>query len=143
VTSLDSIPQWNLKGLAGGSAMKTFLATTLTETAIAQDKRRFQLIFVDATGEPCAISIPSALAADLVPVLESIAALNPGCAGAAEMTRLPKTCSVGHATGERMVLLRFDDEAPYAIELEVAQALAEQIQEQSCELSETARPALH
>ncbi|MFN3622431.1 MAG: hypothetical protein ACK4TP_00065 [Hyphomicrobium sp.] len=123
--------------------MKTFLATTLTETAIAQDKRRFQLTFIDAKGEACALSIPSALAADLVPVLESIAALAPRAVGAAEMTRLPKTCSVGHATGERMVLLRFDDEAPYAIELEVAQALAEQIQEQSSELSEAARPSLH
>lgn len=123
--------------------METFLATTLTETAIAQDKRRFQLTFIDAKGETCALSIPSALAADLVPVLESIAALAPRVTGTAEMTRIPKTCSVGHATGERLVLLRFDDEAPYAIELEVAQALAEQIQEQSSELSEAARPALH
>lgn len=123
--------------------MKTFLATTLTETAISQDKRRFQLTFVDSTGEAYALSIPSALAADLVPVLESVAALSPRAGGTAEMTRLPKTCSVGHATGERMVLLRFDDEAPYAIELEVAQALAEQIQEQSSEISEAARPVLH
>lgn len=127
----------------GGLAMKTFTATTLTETAIAQDKRRFQLTFVDAKGETYALSIPSALAADLVPVLESIAALAPRPAGVAEMTRLPKTCSVGHATGERMVLLRFDDEAPYAIELEVAQAIAEQIQEQSTEITEGPRPALH
>jgi hypothetical protein len=59
------------------------------------------------------------------------------------MTRVPKTCAVGHATGDRMVLLRFDDEAPYAIELEVAQALAEQLQEQSAELSDEPRPALH
>jgi hypothetical protein len=123
--------------------MKTFLATTLTETGITQDKRRFQLTFIDAKGEEYAISIPSALAADLVPVLESIAALTTRATGTAEMTRLPKTCSVGHATGERMVLLRFDDEAPYAIELEVAQALAEQLQEQSTELDEAARPALH
>ena len=42
-----------------------------------------------------------------------------------------------------MVLLRFDDEAPYAIELEVAQALAEQLQEQSAELIDEPRPALH
>lgn len=123
--------------------MKTFLATTLTETEISHDKRRFQITFIDSKGEACALSIPSALAADLVPVLESIAALSPRAGAVAEMTRLPKTCSVGHATGERMVLLRFDDEAPYAIELEVAQALAEQIQEQSSELSEAARPALH
>jgi hypothetical protein len=123
--------------------MKTFLATTLTETAVAQDKRRFQLTFIDADGKECALSIPSALAADLVPVLESIAAMAPRPGGPSEMTRLPKTCSVGHATGERMVLLRFDDEAPYAIELEVAQALAEQLQVQSVELSESARPVLH
>ena len=123
--------------------MKTFLATTLTETAVSQDKRRFQLTFINSKGEACGLSIPFALAADLVPVLESIAALTPKPAGTAEMTRLPKTCSVGHASGERMVLLRFDDEAPYAIELEVAQALAEQLQEQSSELFDAARPVLH
>lgn len=122
--------------------MKTFHATTLTETAVSSDGRRFELTFVDAEGQRHAISIPSAVAADLVPVLESVAAARPaGAAG--ELTRLPKTCAVGHATGERMVLLRFDDEAPYAIELEVAQALAEQLQEQSSELSAVARPALH
>ncbi len=123
--------------------MKTFDATTLTETAVSQDKRRFQLTFVNSKGEECELSIPSGLAADLVPVLEAIAAMAPRAGAVAEMTRLPKTCSVGHATGERMVLLRFDDDAPYAIELEVAQALAEQLQEQSDELSDTSRPALH
>ena len=50
--------------------MKTFLATTLTDTAVSQDKRRFQLTFVDADGQKYAISIPAAIAADLVPVLE-------------------------------------------------------------------------
>jgi hypothetical protein len=122
--------------------MKTFCATTLTETIVSPDKRRFQLTFVDADGREHAVSIPSAIAADLVPVLEAVAASQPRVAGG-EMTRLPKTCAVGHARGDRMVLLRFDDEAPYAIELEVAQALAEQLQEQSAELSDTARPVLH
>ena len=122
--------------------MKTFRATTLTETIVSPDKRRFQMTFVDADGREHAVSIPSAIAADLVPVLEAVAASQPRAAGG-EMTRLPKTCAVGHARGDRMVLLRFDDEAPYAIELEVAQALAEQLQEQSAELSETARPSLH
>jgi len=122
--------------------MKTFCATTLTETTVSPDKRRFQMTFVDADGRQHAVSIPSAIAADLVPVLEAVAASQPRATGG-EMTRLPKTCAVGHATGDRMVLLRFDDEAPYAIELEVARALAEQLHEQSAELSETARPALH
>jgi hypothetical protein len=122
--------------------MKTFQATTLTESSVSQDKRSFELTFVDAKGEQYAISIPTAIAADLVPVLESVAAAAPGAA-VSELTRLPKTCAVGYASGERMVLLRFDDEAPYAIELEVALALAEQLQEQSTELSEAARPSLH
>lgn len=122
--------------------MKTFQATMLTDTTVSQDRRRFELTFRDADGQEYAISIPSAIAADLVPVLETLAAAQPRT-GVAEMTRLPKTCAVGHATGERMVLLRFDDEAPYAIELEVAQALAEQIQEQSSEITEAPRPALH
>lgn len=121
--------------------MKPFLATTLTETTVSQDRRRFELTFVDADGQQYAISIPSSVAADLVPVLTSVAASQPQAGG--EMTRLPKTCAVGHARGDRMVLLRFDDEAPYAIEPEVAQALAEQLQEQGSELSDTARPALH
>jgi hypothetical protein len=122
--------------------MKTFRATTLTETALSQDRRRFELTFVDADGQQHAISIPSAIAADLVPVLASIAAAQ-AQGGGGEMTRVPKTCAVGHATGDRMVLLRFDDEAPYAIDLEVAQALAEQLQEQSDELCDSPRPALH
>ena len=95
-----------------------------------------------ADGQHYAISIPSAIAADLVPVLESVAASQPQF-GAGEMTRLPKTCAVGHAKGDRLLLLRFDNKAPYAIALEVAQALAQQLHEQSAELSETARPALH
>jgi hypothetical protein len=122
--------------------MKPFLATTLTETTVSKDRRRFELTFVDADGQQYAISIPSAIAADLVPVLASVAAAQPQ-AGGGELTRLPKTCAVGHARGDRMVLLRFDDEAPYAIALEVAQALAEQLHEQSEELSEAPRPALH
>lgn len=141
VRALDSIPLWKPE-LAGGSTMKTFLATTLTDTAVSQDKRRFQLTFVDADGQQYAISIPAAIAADLVPVLESVAATQPPPPGG-ELTRVPKTCAVGQATGDRMILLRFDDEAPYAIDLEVAQALAEQLQEQSEELYEAPRPALH
>ena len=53
--------------------MKTFLATTLTETAVSTDRRRFKLTFVDADGQQYAISIPCAIAAELVPVLESVA----------------------------------------------------------------------
>lgn len=122
--------------------MKEFLATALTETRVSNDRRRFELTFVDADGHEHMVSIPSSIAGGLVPVLEAVAAAQAQAAGG-EMTRLPKTCAVGHATGDRMVLLRFDDEAPYAIEPEVAHALAEQLQAQTSELSDSPRPVVH
>ncbi len=42
-----------------------------------------------------------------------------------------------------MVLLRFDEEPPYAIGLEAADILGRELQEQSEQLSVSARPALN
>jgi hypothetical protein len=44
---------------------------------------------------------------------------------------------------ERKVLLRFDDEPPYAISLEAAAALSRDLQEESEAVSKRERPALH
>ena len=54
--------------------MTTFVAHSLTETRITDDQCRFEMTFVDARGERHAISIPSGIAADLVPVLEALVA---------------------------------------------------------------------
>ena len=121
--------------------MTKFLASTLTATAATANKRRFEITFVDAAGGRCTISIPSAMAADLIPVLQQVAAVE--APGAGELTRLPTACVVGHAVRERKVLLRFDDEPPYAISLEAAAALSRELEEESEALSHTARPALH
>ena len=129
-------------GWAGGSAMKAFLARTLTETSTTEDRRRFEMTFVDAGGQSFTLSIPAGIAADLVPILESIAA-DQKRASAMELTRLPKACAVGRAIGERMVLLRFDEEPPYAIGLEAAETLGRELQEQSEQLSVLGRPALN
>ena len=122
--------------------MNTFLARTLTETTTTEDKRRFEMTFVDAGGQSFTISIPAAVAADLIPILESVAA-DEKRADAAEFTRLPKECAVGRAMGERMVLLRFDDEPPYAIGPEVAEVLGRELQGQGEQLSTLRRPALN
>ena len=87
------------------------------------------------------MSIPSAIAADLVPLLEQVAADQ--AQTMAELTRLPKACAVGHAVRDRKVLLRFDDEPPYAIGIEAAAALGRELQEQTELLSNISRPALH
>jgi hypothetical protein len=121
--------------------MSRFIASTLTETAATEDKRRFEMTFVDAAGRRSTISIPSALAADLIPVLQQVAAAQMPMMG--ELTRLPRACVVGSAIRERKVLLRFDDEPPYAISLEAAAVLSRDLQEESEAVSKRERPALH
>jgi hypothetical protein len=120
--------------------MKTFLANTLTKTAKTDDNR-FEMTFVDAHGKRYTVSIPSAIAADLVPLLEQVAADQ--VRTMAELTRVPKACAVGHAVRDRKVLLRFDDEPPYAIGLETAAALGRALQEETELVSDMPCPALH
>ena len=121
--------------------MNTFLAQTLCESTITEDRSRFEMTFVDAGGQRHKISIPFAIAADLIPVLESVA--GDRNTGGADFTRLPREFAVGHADAERMVLLRFDSEPPYAIGVETAEALGRELQERSEHVSLMRRPAVH
>ena len=84
----------------GGLAMNTFLAQTLCESTITEDRSRFEMTFVDATGQRHKISIPFTIAADLIPVLESAAADKRSDGG--DLTRIPRTFAVGHAAAERI-----------------------------------------
>jgi hypothetical protein len=122
--------------------MSTFVAQTLTETSVSEDRGRFEMTFVDVSGQRHAISIPARIAADLIPVLQSVAA-HQTKKGGPDFTRLPQKFAVGHAVGERMVLLRFDAEPPYAIGVEVAEALGRELQEQSEHVALERRPGLH
>ena len=67
--TLTTLPVLRLMGLA----MTTFIASTITEAA-KTDNNRFEMTFVDADGKRHTVSIPSAIAADLVPLLEQVAA---------------------------------------------------------------------
>jgi hypothetical protein len=121
--------------------MDTFLAQTLCESSITEDRSRFEMIFIDASGQKHKISIPFTIAADLIPVLESAKGHrgSDGC----EFTRMPHEFSVGFAAAERMVLLRFDREAPYAMDAETAEALGRELQEQGEQVSVMRRPSRH
>ena len=121
--------------------MSTFLAQTLCESTITEDRSRFEMTFVDAVGQRHKISIPFTIAADLIPVLESATADSRRDSG--DLTRLPHLCEVGHAVAEHMVLLRFDQEPPYAIGVEAAEALGRELQEQSEHVSLMRRPVVH
>jgi hypothetical protein len=126
----------------GGLMMSTITAHTLVETSVTDDRHRFELTFVDARGEKHTVSIPSRMAVDLIPVLESLAGSNSDVAGP-DFTRIPQEFEVGYAQAERMVLIRFDGEAPYGLGVEVAEALGRELQEQSDQVSVLQRPALH
>jgi len=58
----------------------------------------------------------------------------------AEPTKLPKNFAVGIGRYEPIVLLRFEDEAPYGLSVDDAAELGEALVEQSMEISN--RPAL-
>ena len=89
--------------------------------------------------------IPSALsrgvAKDLVPVLQSLTASKAETVDVA-LTKMPKSCKVGHATHARLVLIKFDDDPPYAIGLDEARSLWRDVREQSETVSRRKRPTL-
>lgn len=118
-----------------------FAAQSLIETKTSDDKRRFELTFVDVNGEKRTISLPVAVAADLAPVLTALAAKT-ASTGAAKFTKMPKRWAVGTAKHEQLVLLQFDDDPPYGLDLEVAEILWREVREGQEAASRQKAPAL-
>ena len=112
----------------------TFMAQSLVETRASIDGRRFEMTFVDASGERQTISLPVGVAADLVPVLQSLSA---GCGNPAmQFTKMPKSAAVGSARHARMVLIRFDDDPPYALGVDEAEHLWREVREEAEHVSQ-------
>ena len=120
---------------------KTFVAQSLAETNVSADRRRFELTFTDAKGRCQTISLPAAVAADLVPVLNALAE-SLDAANSARFTKMPRQCAVGSAERERLVLLKFDDDPPYGLDLEVAESLWREMREETENVSLLKAPAL-
>ena len=118
-----------------------FNAKSLVETNATGDRTAFELTFVDAKGARHVLSLSRGVAEDLVPVLQSLT--EDKAQGAdATLTKMPKTCRVGHATHARLVLIKFDDDPPYAIGLEDARSLWRDVRQQSETVSRRKRPTL-
>ena|SRR5689334_8404734 len=118
-----------------------FNAQSLVATHTSRDRTAFELTFVDALGVRQTLSLSPGVARDLVPVLQSLTA-GKDDATRATLTKMPKTCSVGHATYERLVLIKFDDDPPYAIPVEHARALWRDLRQESETISRRKQPAL-
>jgi hypothetical protein len=118
-----------------------FNAQSLVETHTTLDRTAFELTFVDAKGARHTLRLSRGVAKDLVPVLKSLTD-NKEDTTAAGLTKMPKTCQVGHATYERLVLIKFDDDPPYAIGLEDARSLWRDLRQESQTVLRRRRRAL-
>jgi hypothetical protein len=118
-----------------------FTAQSLVETKASDDRCTFELTFVDAKGKKHTLSLPIGIAADLAPVLKSLAE-SVGGAERAKFTKLPRHWAVGTAQHERLVLIRFDDDPPYALDLDVAETLWREVRDETEAVSLLKVPAL-
>jgi hypothetical protein len=118
-----------------------FVAQSLAQTGISGDRRRFEMTFVDADGSKHTVTLPVGVAADLVPVLSSLAA-DAGGPSRAQFTKIPKQWAVGAAERERLVLIRFDDDPPYGLDLKVAETLWREMRQETENVSLLKAPAL-
>ncbi len=117
---------------------ESFAAQSLVETRTSDDGRRLELTFADGRGSKRTISLPVEVAADLVPVLRTLAASTDG----ARLTKMPKRCAVSTARHERLVLIKFDDDPPYGLDLDEAETLWREVREGAEAVSRRKAPAL-
>ena len=118
---------------------RSFKAQSLAKTRTKREERRLELTFVDAGGAQQTVSLPASVAADLAPVLASLSA-QMSERGRAPFTKIPRQMAVGSARHERLVLVRFDDEPPYGLDLEEAEILWRGLREQTEQVSRKKAP---
>lgn len=119
--------------------MSEFVAQALVETK-AVERNRLQMTFADAKGDRQTITLPARLAADLAPILATLAetAQQQG----PRLTRSPKALAVGRAEHERLVLLKFDDDPPYALDPDRAEDLWREVREEAEFVASMKAPAI-
>jgi hypothetical protein len=118
-----------------------FAARSLLATRTRENGRGFELTFLGANGKKHTISMPVAVAAELASVLQSLADSIQGRSGG-EFTKLPKQLAVGNARHERLVLIKFDDDPPYALDPDVAESLWREVREETENVARRKVPAL-
>src|SRR5262249_19005300 len=125
---------------SGGVMGEHFAAQSLVQTKASEDRRRFELTFVDAEGREQVVSLPTRIAAGLVPGLESL--LGAGGPRGGRFARIPRQDAVGTARHERLVLIKFDDDPPYGLDLSVAKTLWREVRKEAESVARQKAPAL-
>lgn len=116
-----------------------FKAQSLVSTRTKREERRVEMTFVDADGLSQTITLPAAVAADLAPVLKTLSA-DLSDPGRTQFTRMPRHMAVGSAQHERLVLIRFDEEPPYGLDLDEAENLWRGLREETETVSRLKAP---
>jgi hypothetical protein len=116
------------------------MAQSLAETHASNDKRRLEMTFVDGEGRRQTISLPLGVACDLASVLQSLSA-GVNNSDRMQFTRMPRLTAVGCARHERLVLIRFDDEPPYGLNVGDAETLWREVREEAEHVSRLKAPA--
>lgn len=116
----------------------SFAATTMTQTSTSPEERRLSVSLADAMGRTQSLTLTPELAAALSAVLQDFAAATPATPSV-PLTKLPQTFAVGSGVHESLVLIRFEQDAPYALAPDDAAELGHALLEQCQTLD--ARPA--
>jgi hypothetical protein len=106
----------------------TRASTEICETRATND--RLEVVVVGADGKEAKICLSADTAASLATILSEFAARNAARHDAA-LTKRPKNFAVGTGRFERVVLIRFEDDPPYALKPELARELCEALLETS------------
>ena len=95
----------------------------VTSSARSEDDRQIDITLSNRDGTTTILKLTPAAVADLAVILAEYANCD-GTSGPVA-TKLPKDFAVGTARYEKWVLVRFEDEAPYALEPALANRLAQ------------------
>ncbi len=111
-----------------------FAAVAISRTRRA-DGGALEIQLVDAAGRKTAVRVPAEIALRLAQELLDLAE---GASSGLDtsLAKRPKSFAVGSGKYENLVLVRFDDDAPYALDAVDAADLGEALIEQSEDVSE-------
>jgi hypothetical protein len=113
----------------GGVQMSNkLMIESLVRTEKVTDSRRIEVVLSDIDGGRHTLSLSASTAAHLAAALRGY-----GSAGHrdADATKLPRQFAVGRGRYERLVLVRFEDDVPYGLDVREAAELGHALIEES------------
>ena len=117
-----------------------FLVETIITTSNTADAKQFEVTFADSNGQLQTIGLTSAIAGTLAKVLADFAVGSHSLGPVA--TKMPREFAVGVGRLERVVLVRFEDDAPYGLEIDQATQLGRVLIENAEAIAASPKPIL-